>query len=86
MVVIAAVGRGVTGRVGAGGVAVIDGDAEFPAGEPAEFGDVEGVPSLVGDEPVEQGAGLGGELADVVGGRLAQPSHVERPARSARSS
>ncbi len=68
VVVIASVGRDGADRGSAGAVPKVDGVAQFSGGESAEFGDVEEVALLVGDESVEQGAGLLGEGADQVGG------------------
>ena len=38
-------------------------------GNRAELGDVEDAAEGVGEDPVEQGSGLGGEVADHVGGQ-----------------
>ena len=68
VVVVASVGRGGADRGGAGAVPEVDGVAEFSGRESAEFGDVQQVAFVVGEESVEQGAGLLGEVADEVGG------------------
>ena len=55
-VVDVAAGRwGGAGGSGAGAVAEFDGDGEFAGGESAEFGGVQEVAVVVGEEPVEQG-------------------------------
>src|SRR6478735_4662399 len=66
-VVVASMGRGGADRGAAGAVAEVDGVAQFSGREPAHFGDVQEVAVVVGEESVEQGAGLLGEVADDVG-------------------
>ena len=74
MVVVASVGGGGADRGGAGAVAEVDGVAQFSGREPAHFGDVDEVAVVVGEDSVEQGAGLLGEVADEVGGMRVERS------------
>src|SRR5664279_1370061 len=68
MVEVAASGGHGAGRVGADAVPESDGHTEFARGKASHFGHVEQVALRVGEEPVEQGALLSGEVADGVGG------------------
>src|SRR5699024_11136157 len=67
VVQVAVGGRDGAGGKSAGAVASVDREAEFVRGEAAEFVDFEEVAAVVGEQPVEQGAGFGGQLSGPVG-------------------
>lgn len=67
MVEVAAVRGEVAARVPADPVPESDRVGELAGGEAPQFGDVEQVAGRIGEQPVEQGARLGGQFPDRLG-------------------
>jgi len=68
VVLVAPTRRHRADRVGACAVAVTDRETQLAGGESAEFGDIEQVSAVVGDQPMEQRARLRCEIPDRVRG------------------